>query len=211
MRRQKYSKARSPIYICQKKSPINLKRLDDLPPLAELAQLEPVELQLELEATDEELLRAEASEAVDAEVEAGESPNINGEVEAAEQSDGVADGDTVDESGNADAAGVGFEDEDDDEPVSDDEIEAAAARIAQITAELAGDAEAHEAQDLPPGAVAPLVALHAPGEEVAEPATVASLDEARAAAADRSADSAALADDADEGDQQAEVVPLKTP
>lgn len=214
----------------------NLKKLDDLPPLAELAQLEPVGVQLELEA-DAEAQQAEgaaarndegdaevvATEADDAPAEAVAEPAEGDEPVAADAASDEADQELPAESsaeasaeaeeiGDAAALAAQFEDEyADEEPVSDDEVEAAAARIAAITAELSGkdDEEAEEAQDVPPGAVQPLVGLNAPGEEPPEPATVSSLDEARAAAADR--DGEVVADAEDQNDQPAEVVPLKTP
>jgi len=121
----------------------SLKKLDDLPPLAELAQMEPVAVQLQLGGED---LPAESN---------------------SDFGDGA--GDSQDD-GEAEPEG------------EDSEI------------------------DLPPGAVAPLVGLNAPGEEPPGPATVASLDEARAAAAEASTDDP---ESAAGNDEPADVVPLK--
>ncbi len=91
--------------------------------------------------------------------------------------------------------------------LSEEEIAAAAARIDAITAELSGKSESRE--DVAPGAVSPLVGLNAPGEEPLEPATVASLDEARAAATESTEQVADDTSDEIVNEQTAEVVPLK--
>jgi segregation and condensation protein B len=174
----------------------NLKKLDDLPPLAELAQLEPVAVQLELE-TEAEAAQAEAAK--DAEAAEGEADEDGVDPEALLEQD-------------EQQPGVSFADEyddEDDEPLSEEEIAAAAEKIDAITAELAKKNEPEEeaAVDVPPGGVQPLVGLNAPGAEPQEPATVASLDEARAAAVDQH--NAAEADH-EPNNQPAEVVPLKT-
>jgi segregation and condensation protein B len=174
----------------------NLKKLDDLPPLAELAQLEPVAVQLELE-TEEEAAQAEAAK--DAEAAEGETDADGADPEALLEQD-------------EQQPGVNFQDEyydEDDELLSEEEIAAAAEKIDAINAELSGKNKPKEeaAVDVPPGGVQPLVGLNAPGEEPQGSATVASLDEARAAAADQH--KAGEADD-EPNDQPAEVVPLKT-
>ena len=191
----------------------NLKKLDDLPPLAELAALEPVEIQLELGTADQvpESQEGVAEAAPDAEAGAGESEVET--TEAAVESD-VQDKaeDVGDESEELEATdtpeGMSFEDDEEDLELSEEEIAAATARIDAITAELSGKSEPKE--DVAPGAVTPLVGLNAPGEEPQEPATVASLDEARAAAAENTEQ---VADDSSAevvNEQPAEVVPLKT-
>jgi segregation and condensation protein B len=186
----------------------DLKKLDDLPPLAELAQLEPVSVQLQLE-TEEEIAQGEAP--ADAEDSSAED---------------VAENDAADENSDADPEAASEQDEqsiaefpveddldDDDELLSEEEITAATEKIDAIMAELSAKNEPEEDEneaevDVPPGGVQPLVGLNAPGEEPPESATVASLDEARAAAAEQQGP--AETDDDTLNDQPAEVVPLKT-
>jgi segregation and condensation protein B len=186
----------------------NLKKLDDLPPLAELAQLEPVSVQLQLE-TEAEAAQGEAP--ADAEDSSAEDVAEN---DAADASDENADPDpeAVSAQDEQSASEFPVEDDfdDDDELLSEEEIAAATEKIDAITAELAGKNKPDEAAevDVPPGGVQPLVGLNAPGEEPHEPATVASLDDARAAAADQQDPAAADSDTLN--DQPAEVVPLKT-
>jgi segregation and condensation protein B len=182
----------------------DLKKLDDLPPLAELAQLEPVSVQLQLE-TEEEIAQGEAP--ADAEDSSAED---------------VAENDAADENSDADPEAISEQDEqsitefpveddldDDDELLSEEEITAATEKIDAIMAELSAKNEPEEDEvDVPPGGVQPLVGLNAPGEEPPESATVASLDEARAAAAEQQGP--AETDDDTLNDQPAEVVPLKT-
>jgi len=186
----------------------DLKKLDDLPPLAELAQLEPVSVQLQLE-TEEEIAQGEAP------ADADES-----------SAEDVAENDVADENNDTDPEAVSEQDEqsitefpveddldDDDELLSEEEITAATEKIDAIMAELSAKNEPEEDEneaevDVPPGGVQPLVGLNAPGEEPPESATVASLDEARAAAADQQ--DPADTDDDTLNDQPAEVVPLKT-
>jgi segregation and condensation protein B len=186
----------------------DLKKLDDLPPLAELAQLEPVSVQLQLE-TEEEIAQGEAP--ADAEDSSAED---------------VAENDAADENSDADPEAASEQDEqsiaefpveddldDDDELLSEEEITAATEKIDAIMAELSAKNEPEEDEneaevDVPPGGVQPLVGLNAPGEEPPESATVASLDEARAAAAEQQGP--AETDDDILNDQPAEVVPLKT-
>jgi len=186
----------------------DLKKLDDLPPLAELAQLEPVSVQLQLE-TEEEIAQGEAP------ADADES-----------SAEDVAENDVADENNDTDPEAVSEQDEqsitefpveddldDDDELLSEEEITAATEKIDAIMAELSAKNEPEEDKneaevDVPPGGVQPLVGLNAPGEEPPESATVASLDEARAAAADQQ--DPADTDDDTLNDQPAEVVPLKT-
>jgi len=215
-----------------------LKKLDDLPPLAELAAMEPVAVQLELGTADQEPSAEAQSE--DAQAEQGDSAQAEGNAEAAASPD--ADADNVDdETGanqvNAEAGGAeteveaaqspAFVDEDEDEDdgdgdLDDDFLASALALADSANSDFvessqrtdAGDDSAQTAQtdeqrnknagdpDVAPGAVAPLVGLNAPGAEQPEPATVASLDDARAAAA-------ASAGTDEDGHESADVVPIK--
>jgi segregation and condensation protein B len=183
----------------------NLKKLEDLPPLAELAALEPVDLQLELGTADQiQEPEGESGEA-SPEAELAEGEVAEAAAESADEAEDLGAG--SDETSSEETfAAWSDEAEEDDEDISEDDIAAAAARIDAITAELSGKAEPTE--DVAPGAVTPLVGLNAPGEEPMAPATVASLDEARAAAAETAEqpepDSSAEAD----SEQAAEVVPL---
>ncbi len=164
----------------------SLKKLDDLPPLAELAALEPIDLQLELGTADQ------------VQEPHNENPEDNVEPSGATE-------DTVDDEPSA------ATDEAEEQAVSEDEIAAAAARIDAIEAELSGDHYQESKVDVPPGAVQPLVGLNAPGVEPPEPATVTSLDEVRAAAAGTDNQGAEGGSDELRNNQAAEVVPLKTP
>ena len=181
----------------------NLKKLDDLPPLAELAALEPVEVQLELGTADQV---PESQEGQDEQNDnSGESEHV------AEVAESVTESTAEDAAGDESAETpevLSFDDDEEDLELSEEEIAAAAARIDAITAELSGKSGPKE--DVAPGAVTPLVGLNAPGEEPQEPATVASLDEARAAAAENTEQAADDSSDEVVNEQPAEVVPLKT-
>ena len=142
-----------------------LKRLDDLPPLAELAAMEPVALQLQLGTADQQQVLTDEGLVTEGRSEQDEAEQAAGDAEAAV----MEDADPEDVAGEIDSDAV------------------------------------HA--DVAPGAVAPLVGLNAQGEELLESATVASLDDARAAAAD-----AQVTDEAAEEsieDESAEVVPIK--
>ena len=143
-----------------------LKKLEDLPPLAELADMEPVSVQLELGTADQK-----PPEAGTAEVAAGVADNNEPLADSAEA---VAELDS--DLSSVDPSGV---------DALDDELD--------------------EGIDVPPGAVAPLVGLHEPGHEPPEPATVSSLDEARAAAAGTQVN-----EDEAVNVEPADVVPLKS-
>ena len=173
----------------------SLKKLDDLPPLAELAALEPIDLQLELGTADQ--------------VQQPHNENPEDNAESVEATEGTVDDEPSAATDEADEFSV--EDDAEEQAVSEDEIAAAAARIDAIAAELSGKNDQESEVDVPPGAVQPLVGLNAPGVEPPEPATVTSLDEVRAAAA--GTDNQGVADGSDElrNDQAAKVVPLKTP
>lgn len=215
-----------------------LKKLDDLPPLAELAAMEPVAVQLELGTADQEPSAEPQSE--DAQAEQGDSAQAESNAETAASPD--VDADNVDdETGadqvNAEAEAGGAEteveaaqspafvdeDEDDDDGDLDDDFLASALALADsansdfVESSQRTDADDDSAQaaqtdeqgnknagdpDVAPGAVAPLVGLNAPGAEQPEPATVASLDDARAAAA-------ASAGTDEDGRESADVVPIK--
>ena len=173
----------------------DLKKLDDLPPLAELAQLEPVSVQLELNPEELDGEQSADSEQEDAAESDDADPSAAAMDETAVESDESAEIEFVDDD----------LDDDDDVVLSEEDIAAAAARIDAINAELTGK---KDEVDVPPGAVAPLVGLNAPGEEPPGPASVASLDEARAAASEAQSESA---DAEATNDQPADVVPLKQP
>jgi segregation and condensation protein B len=143
----------------------SLKKLDDLPPLAELAQMEPVALQLQLGTADQ--------------LPGGESGQ--------EQEEASSDGSS--------------------EFFSENSEEISAEAVAE--ADDWDDASESEI-DVAPGAVAPLVGLNSPGEEQPEAATVASLDDARAAAQAVSEDDADESAAADGKQHSADVVPLKS-
>ena len=204
-----------------------LKKLDDLPPLAELANLEPVGVQLELEG-DHQAADGQGSDAApegDANATAEGLEKEGAEHEGAEDAapdamlqssahaadSDQANGEPAGEQGvsEADAVGESVDELDDDEDLdlSDDELAAAQARIDAITTELAGNNEAGQdagdQEDTPPGSVKPLVGLNAPGQEPPEPATVTSLDDARAAA-----DKAAPEQGSGDESASADVVPI---
>jgi segregation and condensation protein B len=191
----------------------SLKKLEDLPPLAELAELEPMGVQLELNAEEEEAARLQDTQTEVAPAAPADADEV-AEGIVGEDPESAAEGSADVEEGS----GLSFDDDDyDDDEVdlTDEELAAATAKIDAITAELNGKKnakdEANETQDVPPGGVAPLVGLNAPGEEPPEPATVSSLDDARAAAADKQ--DAAESDPAAQetgNEQSAEIVPLKT-
>jgi segregation and condensation protein B len=215
----------------------SLKKLDDLPPLAELAELEPIGVQLELggpaaAAAEGEQLAGdgEASETGEGGERPGDEPdavNAAGDNEAAESDagadenlDDIDDFDTADDAesgpvaeaadglqslaGESDAdAGIDGDAEDDVATADSDEND----ESQRMTAELDDDGsdDYDEDTDLPPGAVEPLVGLRKPGEEPPEPATISSLDDARAAAEEQGHQS-----ETDFHEEPAEVVPLKT-
>jgi segregation and condensation protein B len=181
----------------------NLKKLDDLPPLAELAALEPVEVQLQLGTADQVPESQEGQDEQDD--DSGESEHV---AEVAEDvAESTAEDAAADESAETPEV-LSFEDDEEDLDLSEEEIAAATARIDAITAELSG--KSGPKKDVAPGAVTPLVGLNAPGEEPQGPATVASLDEARAAAAENTEQAADDSSDEVVNEQPAEVVPLKT-
>lgn len=174
----------------------NLKKLDELPPLAELAQLEPVGLQLELDTAEEAARQEGTVEDTDADITNDEADH------AAEDSDAS---DVADDGSNISYAEY-FEEDDEEVSLSDEEIAAAVERADAISAELSGKKNPDKQIDVPPGAAQPLVGLNAPGDEPA-PATVTSIDKARSAAADQQG---AKATDEAANDQSADVVPLKS-
>ena len=172
-----------------------LKKLDDLPPLAELAAMEPVALQLQL-GTADQLPMDEQSAGSDS------SPQVEGDAQApvaedvsAEDFDDAADSESIDVDGTL------FEvaDEMDEAPVTESTV-AEGTTSPDSDFEQVGQAgdEDNDASntDVAPGAVVPLVGLNAPGDEHQESdqesATIASLDDARAAAADALLDTEAV-------------------
>jgi len=217
-----------------------LKKLDDLPPLAELAAMEPVAVQLELGTADQEAPAEAQSE--DAQAEQGEPAQAEGNAEAAAAVDVDTDTDVGAETGaeqvhadaeageaGIEAAGPVFADDEDDEELDDDFLASALALADSANSDFiessqrtdTDDESAQAAQtdeqddnnagdaDVAPGAVAPLVALNAPGAEQTESATVASLDDARAAAVDAQESGAASAGHDEDEHESADVVPIK--
>lgn len=201
----------------------SLKKLDDLPPLAELAELEPLGVQLELGPDAADKVNPDGNP-----VEQSEVGNADGDSQAEDGS--ASDPEAVDaaeqdgeeivvDDGSGQTLSFDDYDDEDDIELTDEELAAAAAKIDEITSQLNGKQDVDDApeQDVPPGSVAPLVGLNAPGEEPStESATVASLDDARAAAADKqepagdNSESVDAEESAGEPEQSAEVVPLKT-
>ncbi len=103
-----------------------LKKLDDLPPLAELAALEPIEVQLDLGTADQELTEEEQQV-------------VAGQDEAA----ATDDTDTLDESVGSESEPWIDDDFDDDVDVSDEEL-AAALEVADSVAKVVSDSESEE-------------------------------------------------------------------
>jgi segregation and condensation protein B len=193
----------------------SLKKLEDLPPLAELASLEPVEIQLQLGTADQVAESSGEEGQADVETTAADDTQLSDDVETSDSIDEIESG----EQGDTDAFAA-FEDDEEDLELSEEEIAAASARIDAITAELSGKNDDQESEiDVAPGAVQPLVGLNAPGSEPQEPATVSSLDDARVAAEQNQVandpvdDSPAAQDSSAESLEPptAEVVPLKNP
>jgi len=122
-----------------------LKKLDDLPPLAELADLEPVGVQLELgtadQLTEEELASADASdETVAAESDDGADASADAE-QAADLADDSEEADDLDDNEMADDG------DDDDVEVSEEEL-AAALEVAASVDKLVSDAEDSEGYNI---------------------------------------------------------------
>ncbi|MGI9309722.1 MAG: SMC-Scp complex subunit ScpB [Gammaproteobacteria bacterium] len=153
----------------------SLKKLDELPPLADLEELEKVNLQLELEGVERKVVNADGTE-VAAEGDTEEGLSQEGEISS-------------DASAETDIAAEAIVDED-----SEAEIE-----------------EAVYEEDTAPGMPQPLVKA-VQEEGLSEPATVASLDEARAAAADNEPEGESGADAKDDANaaSSATVVPIKS-
>ncbi len=196
-----------------------LKKLDDLPPLAELASMEPVEIQLELGTADQLPEGEGGPQAAD--------DSVTHDPDATEHAESTDEAAELSVAQDEQAQDLEDDDFDEDETVSDEELAAALAAsdididalredvltseappdetgdAAEIKNEAAGQKQA--AQDIPPGAVAPLVGLHPPGTVPPEPASVSSLDEARAAAVSQKTESSAESS----GHESADVVPLK--
>lgn len=213
-----------------------LKKLDDLPPLAELASMEPVEVQLELGTADQlpetegEQLSPDEAAAVaeDGAIAADMAGDENIEAETGASAATVDSQDDNPDAENFAGQELDDEDFDDDDFVSDEELAAAVAATeididalregvmpddtasgdepGDAPTETAESSEDDHGRDLPPGAVAPLVGLHPPGTKPPEPATVSSLDEARAAAVAQKGDSTAGTSGSEES---ADVLPLK--
>ena len=159
-----------------------LKKLDDLPPLAELAELEPVSVQLELGTADQEPpAEGDEGNAPDAEAQAATTDDAAPEaVEGDDQSDAAESGSA--ESGETAEFSAEANEEFDDE-VSDEELAAALAVAESVDKLVSG----------------------APDEEGAEgesgEGNVASLEEAR--------DKSTREPETDFNAERAEVVPIK--
>ena len=157
-----------------------LKKLDDLPPLAELAELEPVSVQLELGTADQEPPAEGAGEAGDDGAPDAEA-QANGEsVDTAEADEGNDDETAASESG-IDAEFT--DDTDFDDEVSDEELAAALAVAESVDKFVSGAPEEEGAED-------------EPGEH-----KVASIEEAR--------DKSTREPETDFNAERAEVVPIK--
>ena len=220
-----------------------LKKLDELPPLAELAAMEPVAVQLELGTADQEASAEAPAEGGEAEQDSSAQVEGEGEVAAAPDAGNRGDEGTEIVAEDTDVEGApvdttvaddaSFDDEDELDDLDDDFLAAAIAMADSANSDFTesgqkadqdSDSEddgvlpVAEAQsdsytgdaDVAPGAVAPLVGLNAPGAEQPEPAAVASLDEARAAAADAQ-EASRSGDESDNEDEHesADVVPIK--
>jgi segregation and condensation protein B len=210
-----------------------LQKLDDLPPLAELARLEPVSAQLDLGTADQEnggeiqiaaagarVIGLEA-ELVSADVDPDFAEALEPDAQDAESLavNAAGDDDDLDDDEDDDFDEDDDEDEDDfdddEDDLDDDEAEVGSAEDLTIGA-ASEDAVEDDADDedgragVPPGAATPLVGLRPQGAAAPQPATVSSLDAARAAAGVRRAEESAE-HDLDAGDSHsADVVPLKS-
>lgn len=141
----------------------DLKKLDDLPPLAELAELEPTSVQLELEqGSDAGASGDDADEAAEDGQDTPADSDANTDVQAGEDVDLAT---TDDRSEDDPDAAIGAVDDESPE---------------QMTAAEASDVDEDAVADVAPGAVAPLVGLNGPDEDEPESATVTSLDAVRA-------------------------------
>ena len=156
-----------------------LKKLDDLPPLAELAELEPVSVQLELGTADQQQQQQESPEASDA----AEGPLEHETENTAETAD--------EEPEAANREEILVSDTEDDVDVSDEEL-AAALAVADSVADVIsnkGEAAGADVAEAPADA------------DSADTDNVASLDDAR--------DAAAREPETDFNAERAEVVPIK--
>jgi segregation and condensation protein B len=195
-----------------------LQKLDDLPPLAELARLEPVSVQLDLGTADQEnggegalvvaggvTAGSEATTALaDADpnvAEALEADGLANESPAAaiaagdDDEDDFEDDDFDDEDDEDDDDDDDFDDEDEDDDEEDEDFEFDddedddEAEYRGVGASTLMDVdEDDQSISVPPGAATPLVALRPKGVPAPQAATVSSLDEARAAAGVRRAE-----------------------
>jgi segregation and condensation protein B len=160
-----------------------LKKLDDLPPLAELAQLEPIGVQLELSTAGQK-----SDVAKDDSAELSASPEASQEgADAAESGESAG---TSDESDSATDEHINLgsdpeEYDDDDIEVSDEELAAALAVADSVAKVVAGNEPETTAEDA----------------EAQDADNVASLDDAREASAREP--------ETDFNAERAEVVPLK--
>jgi segregation and condensation protein B len=204
----------------------SLKKLDDLPPLAELAEMDHVSVQLELGApempvTEEEAIKAkletEAGEDASDEIVAGED-NAAAELGQDVDQEAAAEGDVVlpvGEHENADdvttQATVEGAATDGDSELADsadveilgDTVEVGAQPLDIVAAEQgleSGDDEQEQSATALPDTA------ETAGDDLAESGNVTSLDDARAAAAEANAENSEVSS----SDETAEIVPIKT-
>lgn len=201
-----------------------LQKLDELPPLAELARLEPVSVQLDLGTADQEGgAHVLLPDAVDGEIQAealllhsDSAPDIAAErdLSAAETKSLAAgddddDDDFDDDDYDDDDEEDEYEDEDDfddeDEDEDDDEYNSAANRTLDDSSVDAADDE-DGSSGIAPGVATPLVALRPRGSALPQPGKVASLEAARVRRAEESSDDELDAEDSHPTD----AVPLQS-
>ncbi len=164
-----------------------LKKLDDLPPLAELADLEPVSVQLELGTADQEP-PVEGEQSADARQQEAAAAEPEGDAQAWQADDAEAAAANLDEvAADEDADDDDF---DDDDEVSDEELAAALAVADSVAQIVAVEGAADSAAAAPADASA-----------ASAPRNVASLDEAR--------DRSTAEPETDFRAERAEVVPIK--
>ena len=206
-----------------------LQKLDELPPLAELARLEPVSVQLDLGTADQQnvnqLQTASTTDGV-IEVEAQTLDSTTGsdvseaQLSGAPRTKSLAAGDDDDDDDgfdeddedddfDAEDDDDDFDDDDEDEDEDEDEYSSAVEQTLD-TSTAESDEHREDSLGTAPGAPTPLVALHPQGTATPRPGTVASLDAARAAAGVRRVDKSTDDSVEAEAEHAADAVPLKS-
>jgi len=206
----------------------SLKKLDDLPPLAELAEMDHVSVQLELGApempvTEEETIKAkqenDSGEDASDEIVAGEvnataeiqqdgDPEVGAEDNLVLPTGGQENADDVATQATLEGAATGGDSEladSADAEIRDDAVEDDAQPLDIVAAEqdlASGDYEQEQSATALPDTA------ETAGDDLSESGNVTSLDDARAAAAEANAD----IEDSDDpsSDETAEIVPIKT-